>query len=115
MSLTDTQKTMDAYVHDLLNHGDYARHFSDDVVVEVCGTDQRYSGREAARAWIDGAHALGEIRLRDAFMGEEHAAAEAEFVRKDGISVPYSVIYDSRQERSPRCGSTSPAPFSRRR
>jgi hypothetical protein len=94
MSLTDTQKTMDAYVQDLLNHGNYARHFSDDVVVEVCGTDQRYSGREAATAWIDGAHALGEIRLRDAFMGEEHAAAEAEFVRKGGISVPYSVIYD---------------------
>jgi hypothetical protein len=94
MSLTDTQQTMDAYVHDLLNHGDYARHFSDDVVVEVCGTGQRYSGREAAKNWIDGAHALGEIKLRDAFMGERHAAAEAEFVRKDGISVPYSVIYD---------------------
>ena len=94
MSLTDTQRTIDAYARDLLNHGDYAKHFSDDVVVEVCGTDQRYSGREAAKAWIDGAHALGEIRLRSAFMGEEHAAAEAEFVRKDGIVVPYSVIYD---------------------
>jgi hypothetical protein len=27
-------------------------------------------------------------------MGETHAVAEAEFVRTDGISVPYSVIYD---------------------
>ena len=27
-------------------------------------------------------------------MGEDHAAAEAEFVRKDGISVAYSAIYD---------------------
>ena len=94
MSLTETQRTMDAYVRDLMGHEDYSRHFSEDVVVEVCGTDQRYAGREAARAWIDGAHALGEIKIRDAFMGDEHAAAEAEFVRKDGISVPYSVIYD---------------------
>jgi hypothetical protein len=94
MSLTDTRQTMNAYVHDLLNHGAYERHFSDNVVVEVCGTDQRYSGREAAKAWIEGAHALGEIRVRDTFMGEDHAVAEAEFIRKDGISVPYSVIYD---------------------
>ena len=27
-------------------------------------------------------------------MGETHAVAEAEFVRTDGILVPYSVIYD---------------------
>jgi hypothetical protein len=27
-------------------------------------------------------------------MGETHAVAEAEFVRKDGTSVPYSVIDD---------------------
>jgi hypothetical protein len=92
--MASVEQTMQAYVHDLLNHGDYARHFSDDVVVAVLGTDQRYHGREAARQWIEGAHALGEIKLRHTFTGEEHAAAEAEFVRKDGIAVPYSVIYD---------------------
>ena len=47
MSLTDAQQTMDAYVHDLLNHGDYARHFSDEVVIEVLGTEQRYSVKSA--------------------------------------------------------------------
>ena len=94
MALGDAQQTMDAYFRDLLNRGDYSRHFSDDVVIEVRGTDQRYRGREAAKNWIEGIHTLGEIQLRDAFMGESHAAAEAEFVRKDGISVPYSVIYD---------------------
>ena len=35
MALTDAQQTMDAYFRDLLNHGDYSRHFSDDVVVEI--------------------------------------------------------------------------------
>ena len=49
MALIDTQQTMDAYIRDLLNRGDYSRHYSDDVVVEVRGTDQRYQGREAAK------------------------------------------------------------------
>ncbi len=34
-ALIDTQQTMDAYFRDLLNRGDYSRHYSDDVVVEV--------------------------------------------------------------------------------
>jgi hypothetical protein len=94
MTLIDTQQTMDAYFRDLLNHGDYSRHYSDDVVVEVRGTDQRYRGRDAAKNWVEGIHAVGEIKVRNTFMGETHAVAEAELVRKDGISVPYSVIYD---------------------
>jgi hypothetical protein len=84
----------DAYFRDLLNRGDYSRHYSDDVAVEVRGTDQRYRGREAAKNSIEGIHAFGEIKVRNTFMGETHAVAEAEFVRNDGISVPYSVIYD---------------------
>ena len=32
--------------------------------------------------------------MRNTFMGETHAVAEAELIRKDGILVPYSVIYD---------------------
>ena len=81
-------------IRDLLNRGDYSRHYSDDVVVEVRGTDQRYRGREAAKNWVEGIHAVGEIKVRNTFMGETHAVAEAEFIRKDGILVPYSVIYD---------------------
>jgi len=53
-----------------------------------------YRGREAAKNWVEGIHAVGEIKVRNTFMGETHAVAEAELVRKDGISVPYSVIYD---------------------
>ena len=35
MSVEDTQRTMNAYVQDLLNGGPYKRHFSDDVVVSL--------------------------------------------------------------------------------
>ena len=84
----------DEYFRDLLNRGAYSRHYNDDVAVEVRGTDQRYRGREAAKNSIEGIHAFGEIKVRNTFMGETHAVAEAEFVRNDGISVPYSVIYD---------------------
>jgi hypothetical protein len=94
MALIDTQQTMDAYFRDLLDHGDFSRHYSDEVVVEVRGTDQRYQGRDAAKNWVEGIHAVGEIKVRNTFMGETHAVAEAELVRKDGVSVPYSVIYD---------------------
>jgi hypothetical protein len=94
MALADTQQTMDAYLRDLVSRNDYSRHYSDDVVVEVRGTDQRYQGREAAKKWVEGIHAVGEIKVLNSFMGEKHAVAEAELVRKDGITVPYSVIYD---------------------
>ena len=46
------------------------------------------------RTGSEGIHAVGEIKVRNTFIGETHAVAEAEFVRKDGILVPYSVIYD---------------------
>lgn len=90
-----TQQTMQGYMDALLSHGDFAQYFSDDVVCTVEGTDQRYQGREAVRQWIEGAHSLGEVRLRgEPFLTETHAVAEADFVRRDGKVVPYSVIYD---------------------
>jgi hypothetical protein len=64
MALIDTQQTLDAYFRDLLDRGDYSWHYSDDVVVEVRGTDQRFRGRDAAKNWVDGIHAVGEIMVR---------------------------------------------------
>src|SRR6476620_5610872 len=65
------QQTMDAYIRDLLNRGDYSRHYSDDVVVEVRGTDQRYRGREAAKNWVEGIHAVGEIKVQQHVHGRD--------------------------------------------
>jgi hypothetical protein len=94
MTTQQTQQALDQYLAALLNHGDFANHFSDDVVVTLEGTDQRFTGRNAARDWIAGAHSLGEIKLHKQFTGEGQAAAEAEFIRMDGRSVPYVAIYD---------------------
>jgi hypothetical protein len=97
MSVEQTQQAIQAYGEALLNHGDFAHYFSDDVLCTVEGiegTAQRYQGRDAVQRWINAAHALGEIRLTSSFAGEGHAAIDAEFVRKDGVVVPYAVIYD---------------------
>ncbi len=94
MSTEETRRTMQAYMDALLSRGDYAQYFSDDVVVSIEGTGQRYEGREAARQWIEAGHSIGEIRYKALFPVEGHAAFEGDFVRNDGTAVPYSVIYD---------------------
>jgi len=70
MTTQQTQQALDQYLHALLNHGDFASHFSEDVVVAVEGTDQRFTGRNAARNWITAARSLGEVKLHRQFTGE---------------------------------------------
>ncbi|HEY8742242.1 MAG TPA: hypothetical protein VIU62_04040 [Chloroflexota bacterium] len=94
MSAEQTQQTMQAFANAMQGRGDFAQYFNDDVMLTVEGTDQRYQGREAVRQGITGTESLGEIKLRSLFWGEGHAAVEADFIRKDGHHVPYSVIYD---------------------
>ena len=94
MTLEQTAQTMQAYGEALLSHGDFAQHFSDEVTCSLEGTEQRYEGRDAVRGWINGAHALGEVKLRSLVAGAGHAAIEADFVRTDGGVVPYAVVYD---------------------
>jgi hypothetical protein len=94
-STMEAQRTMQAYTDALLGQGDYGQYFSDDVVATLEGIEpQRFQGRDAVRGWIDGAHALGEVKMRRVFAGEDHAAGDFEFVRNDGVSVPYAVTYD---------------------
>jgi hypothetical protein len=90
----NTMQIMRAYTEALLSHGDFGKHFSDDIVCVVEGTDQRYAGREAVQQWIIAAHSLGDVRERKLFAGEAHAVLEADFVRQDNVSVPYSAIYE---------------------
>jgi hypothetical protein len=95
VSVADPQQLMDAYGKALLSHGDYAQYFSDDVVAVLEGIEpQRFEGREAVTQWIEAAHALGEIKFRTLFACERHAAGEFDFVRTDGVAVPYAVTYD---------------------
>src|SRR5579859_7424645 len=94
MSAERTEQTMQAYANAMRGREDFAKYFSDDVVLTVEGTDQRTQGREDVRRGIGRTESLGEIKLRSLFCGEGHAVVEADFIRKDGHHVPYSVIYD---------------------
>lgn len=89
-----TEQVMQAYAAAMHSGGDFAKYFSEDVVLTIEGSEQRYQGREAARQAITGAEAWGKVELLSVFAGDGHAAVEAEFVRQDGHHVPYSVIYD---------------------
>ena len=114
MSVENTQQTMEAYIEDLVGGGPYKRHFADDVVVALVGTDQGAEGPDAAEAWIDYLHQQAfEARpeLKNMFVADGKAAAELDFVgRHTGefggiaatgreVRVPYSVVYDLEGEK----------------
>ena len=114
MSVENTQQTMDAYLEDLVGGGPYKRHFADDVVVALVGTDQGAEGPDAAEEWINYLHRQAfEARpeLKNMFVAEGKAAVEVDFVGKhvgefNGIAatgrevrVPYSVVYDLEGEK----------------
>jgi hypothetical protein len=49
---------MDAYIQDLLQRGPYKRHFSEDVVFSMVGTDQETEGPDDTEAFIDYLHTV---------------------------------------------------------
>jgi predicted ester cyclase len=113
MSVEDTRRTMESYVQDLLG-GPYKRHFSDDVVVSLVGTDQGAQGPDDAEAWIDYLHKQAfdaRPELKSMIVADGQAAAEFDFVGEHvgefgGIAatgrevrVPYSVVYDLQGEK----------------
>ncbi len=104
---------MEAYVQDLLG-GPYKRHFSDDVVVTLVGTDQGAQGPNDAQDWIDYLHTQAfdaRPELKSMIVADGQAAAEFDFVGEHvgefgGIAatgrevrVPYSVVYDLQGEK----------------
>ena len=97
MTMSPSEELLRRYTDALLKHGDFAAYFTPDVVAVLEGIEpQRFEGREAVRAWIEGAHALGEIRPRLFYACDTHVGSEWDFIRKDGIRVPYTVTYDIR-------------------
>ena len=101
MSVEDTQRTMNAYVEDLIKGGAYKRHFSDDVVVSLVGTDQGAEGADEAEGWINYLHTEAfeaHPELKGMIVDDGQAAAEFDFggmsATGRGVRVPYSVVYD---------------------
>ena len=114
MSAEDARRTMEAYVDDLLDGGPYKRHFSDDVVVTLAGTDQGAEGPEEAEAWIDHLHTVAfkaRPEIKSMIVDDGQAAAEFDFVGEHvgefggvaatgrEVRVPYGVVYDLRGEK----------------
>ena len=114
MTVENTQRTMEAYLEDLVGGGPYKRHFADDVVVTLVGSDQGAEGPDAAEAWIDYLHQEAfEARpeLKNMFVADANATAEADFVGTHigefggmaatgkEVRVPYSVVYDVEGEK----------------
>ena len=110
MAVEVARRTMEAYVEDLLG-GPYKRHFSDDVVVALVGTDQGAEGPDGAEAWIDHLHTVAfkaRPELKSMIVDDGQAAAEFDFVGEHvgefggvaatgrEVRVPYGVVYDLR-------------------
>ncbi len=104
-----TQQTMTAYVEGLLGGGPYKRHFSENVVVSLEGSDQGAEGPDATEGWINYLHQEAfEARpeIKNVIIADGQAVAELDFVGKHvgefgGIAatgkevrVPYCVGYD---------------------
>jgi hypothetical protein len=110
MVTTDTNRaTMTAYVSELEARGRFAEYFTDDVELEVVGTDQRASGRQAVEATIRFLHEQafdGLPAVRHLLIDGDHALLEADFVARQildfagrqptgkSLRVPYAVAYD---------------------
>jgi predicted ester cyclase len=109
MSLETTRKTVEAYAGALVEGGDYARFFTDDVVFTIVGVGPEIRGREAVKQTIDQLHTEAfdlQLELRNLVFGDTGAAVEANFIGTHKgefagipathrrVDVPYSVIYD---------------------
>jgi predicted ester cyclase len=108
MSEEDTRRAMEAYFEDLLGQGPYKRHFSDDVVITMMGTDQEATGPDAAEQMIEYFHRQAfeaRLEVRNMIVEDGQAVAELDFVGRHigefggmaatgrEVRVPYCVVY----------------------
>ncbi|WP_432545456.1 ester cyclase [Kineococcus sp. SYSU DK004] len=109
MSVDTSTGLLQEYVDALLNGGDFARFFTDDVVWTTVDTGERITGRRAVADHITTLHtrvfdARPEVRAMGAV--GDHAFLEADFVGTHTgrfgdlepagarVRVPYCVVYD---------------------
>lgn len=109
MTQDDTERTVRQYLAALLNGGDFAAFFADDVVWTTMETGDRVQGREAVRDFIVGLHTqmfAASPELVNVTFSDGVAGLEALFVGKHiadfagvpatgtTVRMPYSVFYD---------------------
>ena len=109
MSRNSTRAVMDGYLAALVEGGDFARFFADDVVWTTTETGEVVTGREAVRDYILVVHTqafTARPELKNLVVGDSGAILEADFVGTHtgdfgGVAptgatlrVPYCVAYD---------------------
>jgi steroid delta-isomerase-like uncharacterized protein len=109
MSLDDTESTIRRYVDALLNRGDFASFFDDDVLWTTMETGDEIRGREAVRDFIVALHSElfdASPELVGSTFGDGVAGLEAVFVGTHtaefagvpatgaAVRLPYSMFYD---------------------
>jgi predicted ester cyclase len=106
--------TMTAYLDALVARGQYAEQFTDDVTLQLMGTDQEARGRDAVEGMIRYLHEQAfdaTPELKSLLVDGERSSIEADFVARHiaefagkpatgkDVRVPYSVHYDLEGDR----------------
>ena len=83
MSAEATKRVMDAYLNALVNGGDFAQFFTDNVSWTTIETGEQFEGREAVGDFITTLHTKlfdAHPELKSLAIGDGIAALEADFV-----------------------------------
>ena len=109
MSLEETESTIRQYLDALLNGGDFASFFADDVMWTTMETGDQIHGREAVRDFIIALHSQlfeatpevvnttftdGVAGLEAVFAGTHTAEFAAVPATGTSVRLPYAVFYD---------------------
>ena len=109
MSVEETEGTIREYLDALLNGGDFAAFFADDVLWTTMETGDQIRGREAVRDFIIALHSqlfdaspeLVNVTVADGVAGLEAVFVGTHVAEFAGVSatgtavrLPYSVFYD---------------------
>ena len=114
MSVASTESTMRGYVDTLLDRGDFAAFFSDDVLWTTMETGDEVRGRESVRDYIVAMHTQvfdASPEVKSLTVGEGLAVIEAVFAGTHtgefaglaptgaAVRLPYVVVYEVAAER----------------
>lgn len=114
MSVASTESTMRGYVDALLDRGDFAASFSDDVLWTTMETGEQVRGRDAVRDYIVAMHTQvfdASPEVKSMTVGDGMAVIEAVFVGTHtgdfaglaptgaAVRLPYVMVYEVAGER----------------
>jgi predicted ester cyclase len=123
LSVEATSKTLRSYLDALVARGNLADYFTDDVSWTTVGGGQELHGRGPVRDFLIWMHTQAfnaHPKIKTLVVGDGQAVLEADFVGTHtgeflgipasgrSVQVPYCVVYDLQQERSPPFAPTSP-------